>query len=204
MNLQALWEHIGRAAAAMSWLEVAAVLAGVLYVVLAARENVWCWLFGLLNGLLSVALFAQSKLYAESVLYVYYIGAAVYGWYSWRRGGAQASPLHIQRWPWARHLPWILLTAGFSWLLGWTLANYTDAQYPWVDAHTTLFSFLATYLVTRKVLETWWYWIVIDAASVGLYSQRGLFLYALLMAAYVFIALGGWLAWRKHYRQLQN
>lgn len=200
MELQSAWEQIGQAVIAMSWLEATAVLAGLAYVVLAARENIWCWLFGGLNGLLSVILFAQSKLYAESGLYVYYILAAAYGWYSWRAGGPARAALHIRRWSWRRHLRWIVLALALSALLGWALHRYTDAEYPWVDAPTTLFSFLATYLVTRKVLENWWYWIVIDAASVGLYSLRELYLYALLMAAYTVIAVGGWLEWRKHYR----
>ncbi|MDX1666923.1 MAG: nicotinamide riboside transporter PnuC, partial [Saprospiraceae bacterium] len=163
----------------------------------AARENIWCWFFGLLNAVLSIYLFFLAKLYAESVLYFYYVLASVYGWYAWQYERRNQKPLHIITWPWHYHLLTILAGTMLSLLLAWVLWEYTDAQLPIIDAHTTIFSFIATFLVTRKVLENWIYWIVIDAVSVGLYWSRDLYLYALLMFAYTFIAIWGYGQWKK-------
>ncbi len=181
----------------MHWAEIAAVICGVLYVILAARESILCWPFGILNALFSIYLFYLTKLYAESALYFYYVLAGIYGWYAWRYDRRGGDALHVIEWGWKRHVALIGLGLGLSWLLGWGLQAFTDARMPLVDAHTTIFSFLATYLVTRKVLSNWLYWIVIDAVSVWLYAVRELNLYAFLMFGYTAMAVYGYMAWRK-------
>ena len=181
----------------MHWAEVAAVICGLVYVVLVARENIWCWFWGGLNALLSIYLFIEIQLYAESILYVYYFLAAIYGWYAWKYSRRVSDAHAIVEWSWKKHLLLILAGFGLSYLLYLVLSNFTDAQMPLVDAHTTIFSFLATYLVTRKVLSNWLYWIVIDAISVWLYASRGIELYAVLMLVYTVIAILGYFRWKK-------
>lgn len=185
----------------MHWAEVAAVVCGIFYVILAARGNIWCWFWGGLNAVLSIYLFVEIKLYAESVLYFYYLIAALYGWYAWRYVDRVSEKGGITEWSWQRHALYIL--AGFvcSFLLYQVLVRFTDAQMPLVDAHTTVFSFLATYLVTRKILSNWLYWIVIDAISVGLYASREIYLYAILMAVYTIIAYFGYRQWQRRMRR---
>lgn len=181
----------------MHWAEVAAVICGVFYVVLAAKGNIWCWFWGGLNAVLSIYLFVEIKLYAESALYFYYLIAAVYGWYAWKYADRVSEEGGITEWPWRWHLLLILSGFALSFFLYQILVRFTDAQMPLIDAHTTVFSFLATYLVTRKVLSNWLYWIIIDAISVGLYASRGIYLYAILMAVYTIIAYFGYRAWQK-------
>ena len=190
MVLEALW--------AMHRVEVAAVLTGIVYVILAARENIWCWFFGIISAGLSIYLFIISRLYAESVLYFYYVLAGIYGWYAWRKR-SDNNELKISVWPISYHLLALLLGVILSFGLATLLRTYTDAALPLVDSHTTIFSFIATFMVTRKVLENWLYWIVIDAVSVWLYWSRDLYLYAILMLAYSIIAVWGLLAWKKQY-----
>lgn len=201
-----VWESILQAMRQMHWAEIGAVLAGIVYVVLAGRESVWCWLFGIVGSALSIYLFYTSQLYAESALYAYYVVAGVYGWYAWThdRLGARNRQMVITAWPLSRHLIWIGIGVGLSLLLGYGLKTYTNAKFPIIDAHTTIFSLIATYLVTRKVLSNWVYWIVIDAVSAGLYAARDLFLYALLMVAYTGIAVWGYRQWRHHYKQQER
>jgi nicotinamide mononucleotide transporter len=185
----------------MSWstvLEIVGVITGILYLLLAARENIWCWFFGAVSSLLGIILFFQVDLYAEAFLYFYYVIAAVYGWWSWKGGGRKDSyALPIQTWPVVNHVAGTVLVFLSGLLLGYLLELYTPASYPWVDSQTTVFSFWATYLTTRKVLSNWLYWIVIDAVSVGLYSNRGLLLYAVLMLLYTGMAIWGFYEWRQ-------
>lgn len=197
--MQDIWEGLR----AMHWAELGAVLCGIAYIILAAREHIACWFFGILNGGLSVYLFYQSGLLAESVLYLYYVLAGIYGWYAWaytRRPDQDPShQLLVGEWRWTIHL--VLIASGviLSLLVAWFLQAYTQAQMPLIDAHTTVFSFIATYLVTRKILSNWIYWIVIDGVSVWLYASRDLYLYALLMAGYTLLAFWGYWSWRRHY-----
>ncbi len=192
-------EMLLEAAGNLHWAEVGAVLFGIVYIVLAARENIWCWLFGIVGSALSIYLFILSKLYAESILYAYYVLAGFYGWWAWTndRDADREHQMSIITWAPKRHVWTIVLGVLLSLGLAFLLRRYTDAQFPVVDAHTTIFSFIATYLVTRKVLSNWVYWIVIDAVSIGLYAGRGLYLYALLMAVYTVIAIYGYRAWRR-------
>lgn len=193
------WQNMETGLRSMHWAEGAAVLSGIIYVILAAREQIACWFFGIMNGVFSVYLFWISELLAESVLYMYYILAGFYGWHIWLRPGKSkgADKRQVVEWHWTIHLPVVVAGLGLSWLLAWILREYTPAQMPILDAHTTVFSFLATYMVTRKVLSNWVYWIVIDAFSVWLYASRSLFLYAFLMAGYTLLAVWGFWQWKK-------
>ncbi len=181
----------------MHWAELWAVITGVLYILLAARENIWCWLFGIISSGLSIYVFFLSKLYAESILYFYYVIAGFYGWYNWGRKTTQNDVLPIIRWQWKDHLLAVGGGISLSVVLAFFLSNYTDAQMPLIDAHTTVFSFLATYMTTRKVLENWIYWIVIDSVSIGLYWSRDLFLYSLLMLVYTLMAIYAFRHWKQ-------
>jgi nicotinamide mononucleotide transporter len=196
-----LIENIFQAAQQMSWIEVGAVLCGVVYVILAARENIWCWSFGIANALLSMILLFQSKLYAESGIQLYYVAAGIYGWYAWSMGWTKDQHLAIVSWTWAKHIPFLLLGEILALGLGYLLDHFTDGQYPWLDAHLTIFSFVATWLSTRKVLENWMYWILIDTVSIWLSWQRSLYLYALLMTVYSIVAFLGLQMWKKRLRK---
>lgn len=190
-------EQLKEAFLAMHWTEYWGVLTGVIYIILAAKENIWCWLFGIISSLLSIYLFFISKLYAESILYFYYVLAGIYGWYSWTNRNEKGNLLKISTWKWNQHVLVILGGILLSNILAWVLKNYTDAALPLIDAHTTIFSFIATYMTTRKILSTWTYWIVIDLISVGLYWNRGLLLYGVLMIVYTIMAAYAYIEWRK-------
>ena len=189
-------------AAAWQWLatwEALAVLLGIAYLLLAARESLWCWYAAFASTAIFLVLFWQVRLYLESALQVYYLGMAVYGWWQWKRPG-EAGTLAISRFSARAHgaaIGGVLLLSALS---GALLTCYTDAALPYLDAFTTWGAIVTTWMVARKILENWLYWIVIDAASIILYLDRGLTLTAGLFAAYVAIAALGYVAWRRHYR----
>ena len=177
-------------------LEIIAVILGVIYVFLAAKNKVTCWIFGILGSLLSIALFIMyAKLYAEAVLYLFYVFAGIYGWINWNNQKNEAEV--YQRKP---IIHFIIIGVGIIFSLGLyyiLISFFNGAKRPMIDSFTTIFSFIATYLTTKKWIENWIYWIVIDAVSTYLYFSRGLEIYALLMLAYSFIAVYGYLQWRK-------
>ena len=94
-----------------------------------------------------------------------------------------------------------MLIAVATTVSGYLLGAGTDARLPFLDSFTTWSSVLTTYMVARKILENWLYWLVIDAASIYLYLDRELYFTALLFAIYIIIIFFGWFSWLKSYRQ---
>ena len=136
----------------------------------------------------------------ESLLYAFYVGMAVYGWITWKRGEQDDTQLPISVWPLKTHLVAAIVVLLLATATGWYLSNFTEAAYPYVDSMTTYAAIWATFLVARKVLENWWYWLLIDVVSIAIYWARGLELTALLFVAYVILIPIGLLQWLKTYR----
>ena len=187
---------------AMSFWEMTAVIFAMAYLLLAVRENVLCWLFALLSTAIYTVLFWDVSLLMESALNVYYMVMAVYGWHQWTRGGSngdtQIHTLAVRRLSGQQHALVITSIAVLCGVSGFLLGEYSSAAWPYVDSFTTWASVITTFLVARKYLENWLYWIVIDTVSIPLYIDRGLNLTALLFVAYVFIAVIGYFKWRDH------
>ncbi len=211
VNLQEIKILLSEALAAMSWLELLAVLLGLAYVILAAQENIWCWPAALLSTSMYVYLCLEASLFAETGLQLFYVVMAIVGWWSWRRNSrptrtaetaaeANAASLPIIRWPGRTHLLVLAANTAGTLLLGWLLQAYTGAANPYLDAFTTVFSLFTTWMVTQKVLENWLYWVVIDAASIFLYASRDLYLTALLFIIYTIIAVAGYFEWLNRYK----
>ncbi len=193
-------ELILTAATAMSALEVIAVTLGVAYLLLAMRENILCWYAAFISTAIFLFLFWQVNLLMESALQVYYLGMAVYGWWHWRTGQHEEKQLPISSWSARIHCKALGLIAVASLVSGFLLQQFTDAALPYLDSFTTWGSLVTTWMVARKVLENWLYWLVIDSVSIYLYIDRELYLTALLFAAYVVIVIIGYVKWSQRYR----
>ena len=182
-----------------SIIESIAVFFSILYVILAAKESIWCWGAAAISVILYVYICYTAQLYPETGLQVFYLLMAFYGYYQWNKND---STLQIQQWSISKHLLILLIGTILTFLMGFYFTTYTNAAMPLVDSFTTVFSIVATYMVTKKVLGNWLYWIVIDAVSVYLYFSRDLHLTSLLFLAYTFIAIFGYFAWLKRNNEL--
>lgn len=192
-------QAITSAWAVTSQLEIVSVVFGLIYIILAARENIWCWPAAFIGTATAIFLFWDASLLMESALNVYYLLMAIFGWWQWQYGSKQKNELSISSWNLRPHLIVIGLITSLTFFSGYLLASNTTAALPYVDSFTTWGAVITTWMVTRKVLENWLYWIAIDAVCVWLYSERGLYLYALLFAAYTVIAIFGYFNWREKY-----
>ena len=186
----------------MSSIELTAVLLAIGYLIFAIRQNIWCWFCAAVSTAIYVYLFVRAKLYMESLLNVFYFGMAIYGWYVWRKGNVE-DDLPVSVWSGKTHFRAIATIAVLSLIVGYLLAANTDAAYPYVDSATTFAAIWATFLVARKVLENWWYWLVIDVVSVFIYWTRGLEATAVLFILYVALIPIGLIAWTRSYREQQ-
>jgi len=176
--------------------EVLAVVLAVAYLVLAIRQNIWCWAAAAVSTVLYLFIMYQSRLYMESLLQLFYLAMAVYGWYSWRRPQDGNGELRVTTWPLRLHLFAIGSVLVLVYISGDLLARYSDAALPHLDSFTTWGAVVATFMVARKVLENSLYWFVIDAVSIGLYLSRDLFFTAALFGAYLVMIVIGYRSWR--------
>lgn len=189
-------------AQSMSPWEAVAVIFAIAYLFLAVREKILCWLFAFMSTAIYTVLFWDVSLLMESALNVYYMAMAVYGWYQWTGAGHndnnEPHALGVQSMSGLQHVQVITTTAILVVISGYLLSEHSSAAWPYVDSFTTWASVITTYLVTRKYLQNWLYWIVIDMVSVPLYIDRGLNLTALLFIVYTVVAVIGYFSWRRH------
>ena len=184
-----------------SILETVAVIFSLLYVYLAAHQNNLCWLAAVISVSLYIYICFNAKLYAETVLQVFYFLMAIYGFYSWKKNNSQ---LQIGTWPIKKHLFIIFLGTILTFFLGFIFSNFTDAEMPLVDSFTTVFSVFATYMVVKKILSNWLYFIIVDLISTYLYFSRDLHLTSLLFLLYTFIAVAGFIKWNRISTQVND
>jgi nicotinamide mononucleotide transporter len=179
-----------------SWIELTAAVLGVVYLLLAIREYLACWIAAFISSCLYVWVFFHAHLYMESLLSAFYAAMAVYGFWQWRHG-KEGAPLGITRWPIARHAIALLGVIGLAAINAFFLRRYTPALSPFVDSMVTWSSVFATFLVARKVYENWHWWLLIDSVSMCLYYTRHLYATMLLFAAYLVLILIGMREWRR-------
>ncbi len=187
-------------------IEIISVVFGLAYLVLMMRENIWCWIFGILSSLLGIYLFVEAKLYSEAILYFYYVLIGVYGWVKWSKK-KNGETLKVTTWGVKAHALILVIGFALSFLLGYTFNKFSDAEKPFIDSNTSVFSFIASYLEAHKILSSWIFWIAINAVSVWLYFVRGLEVYAGLMVLYFILSFAGYFQWKRSYEEggeLQN
>jgi nicotinamide mononucleotide transporter len=192
-------EALAAVIAAMSPLEVASVAFSLAYLVLAVQQNILCWPAALIGTLLSLVVFVEAKLYPECALQIFYAAMAVYGWRQWqnRKPGEEVSDeLPVSTWPLRRHALAIGGSVLAAVVLGAILSR-TDAAFPYLDSFTSVGAVVTTYMVAKKILENWVYWLVIDGLGVYIYWSRELYLYAGLFVVYLALVVLGFCRWHR-------
>ena len=169
----------------------------IAYLVLAIRQSLACWGAAIGSAGIYTVLMFNAGLYMESLLQLFYIAMAFYGWRHWAAGDDSNAPLPVTDWPLAFHILPLLAIVVLSLTSGYLLENLSTAAFPYVDSFTTWGAIVTTWMVARKVLQNWHYWFVIDSVSVYLYTQRGLYLTALLFVAYLLLIVIGYRAWHR-------
>jgi len=179
-----------------SWIETIAAALAVVYLLLAIRQRISCWVAAFISSCLYVWVLFGARLYMESALNAFYAAMAVYGYWQWQQGRG-GTALAVCRWPLARHAAGFLGVVVLSVVTSYFLRRFTPAAWPFADSMVTWSSVFATYLVARKVYENWHWWLVIDSVSMCLYFTRRLYLTMLLFAFYLVLIVIGMRQWRR-------
>lgn len=191
----------------MDWklfLQLAGIVLGLLYLWLEYRADIRLWIVGLIMPCVHGALYFKSGLYADCSMQLYYILAGLYGWFVWRRNSSRgrAREHRTERMP-IRHTPGRFvpaLVAAYAAAHGaiyFVLVRFTNSTIPFWDALTTALSVVAMWMLSRKLVEQWLVWGVVDAVTVGLYLYKQIPFTAGLYLLYTGLAVAGYLRWRR-------
>src|SRR5918993_375562 len=177
-------------------LEGIAAAFGVLSVYLSTRQHIWSWPTAIVNVALYSIVFYNGRLYGQMGLQAIYLVLSIYGWYQWLHGGAEKTELRV-----SRASPRLLATLAATNLVVWVVLaaalRRTDAALPWLDALLTTTSLVAQWMMTRKILQNWILWIAVDIVYVPMFISQRLYATALLYAAFLVLAVMGFVDWRR-------
>lgn len=179
----------------MATTELVAVALGFAYIVLAIRQHRTCWIAGGASTAIYIAIFMDAGLPLQAALQVGYVAMSVYGWFAWRGGDGRAP--RPRSWHWPRHLVALAAVGAATAVGAPLLAAYAGSDAPVADALGTFASLVATWLLARRIIDTWYWWIVVDTGLAALFASQGLRLTAVLYLAYALLAIAGWRAWRR-------
>lgn len=195
--LTILWNNI-QDTTALEWL---GVLTSIAYVVLAAQSKRSCWYMAFVSSVCYCFLSFQAQLYVDSVLNSFYAIMAIAGWISWNKSGDLLRIAHKKLRFHALIISCALVGGG---LLGWVLSQYTTQRFPYLESISFLLSISATWMITKKIIDNWLYFVVIDTVMVFIYFNRGYALTSVLFILYTLLAINGYLQWKKQLAPLND
>jgi nicotinamide mononucleotide transporter len=180
-----------------SWLEAVAVVFGLLSVWFAKQENILVFPTGIISVLIYVYICFFAKLYADMGINFFYFVMSVYGWYNWSRKDENKkaipiSVLNLKQW-----MLYVAATIVFFVVLYYVLSYYTDSNVPMWDSLTTAIFLTGMWLMAKKKIENWIFWIVADVISIPLYAYKDLILTSFQFLVFLILAIMGYIEWRK-------
>lgn len=194
-----MWQSAISQFSQTSLLEWVGTISGFACVYLAAKQHILNWPVSIISVLSYAILFFEYKLYGDALLQIYFLGAAIYGWYYWiYRREHHKKP--IVKYGQKELALTVLVVVVLSVLLGLFLEHYTDSTVPYMDGFCTAISFVAQFLMTRKVLQNWLLWIIADISYIPLYIYKNLYLTAVLYFLFLILATIGYLDWRRTWK----
>lgn len=189
MRQTTLWEYI-------------AVFFGIASTFLSKLENIWVYPTGIISTAIYIFISFEGSLYAEAGLNVYYTLMSVYGWWLWSsKREADGTQLHISMnngKEWLQTIVFFLIMFG---LLFFILKKYTPSVVPVEDAIASASAYTAMFLMNRKKVESWYWWILTDLISMPLYFMKGYVFTMVQFFVFLLIAIAGLQAWRRKYQQ---
>ena len=212
MILASIVNEIYTYATGMNVLEALGLIFGLLCVYFLIKENILTWPFGILYVLISFVIFWQSQLYGDFLLHIVFLILNIYGWHSWINGKDETKQeLLVSKNSTKESIFQLVLTIAGIILFAQVLIyipNWIDsmepAALPYWDSTTSVLSVTGMWLTTKKKIDNWYYWLAVDILATGIYYHKELYFYSLLYFIYIFLAIAGFIAWRKSMMSKQS
>ncbi len=206
MSLHEIYQHFIEGMKQTGWLEYIAVVSGIISVWFSRKENILVYPTGLINTIFYVYLSFKGSLFGEASVNLYYTIMSIYGWILWAKKDVQHHPVvHIsfsdKRW-WSWQLGFF---ASFYlvifFLLTYLKKDFAPGAIPWADAFASATAFTGMWLMTKKKVESWYWWIATNIASIPLYFVKDYVFTSVYYVILLIMAVFGLLEWRKRARQ---
>jgi nicotinamide mononucleotide transporter len=191
----------------MSYVEFIGTILYLWSVWLIAKRNILTWAVGIVSVLLYMILFYQIRLYSDTIEQIYYLGASVYGWWVWNKSPKDDGQITDVKYSNSRNLIlWVIFTGIISVIFGYFMSQVhlffpmifpEAASFPYLDAITTIMSFSAMWLMAKKKIESWIYWIIVDVIGIWLYFVKDVKFLSLLYLILLIMAVNGLRMWHK-------
>ncbi|MDR0420890.1 MAG: nicotinamide riboside transporter PnuC [Prevotellaceae bacterium] len=179
-------------------LQITGVALGLLYLYFEYKANICLWIVGMIMPVVHGFLYFKQGLYADMGMNVYYILAGIYGWIVWNSHKPESKKTYnIGRTPLRIWLHLVCIFVAVDILITYILIGYTDSNVPYADAFTTSLSIIAMWMLSRKYVEQWLVWLVVDVITCCLYIYKDIPVTASLYALYSCLAVAGYLRWLK-------
>jgi nicotinamide mononucleotide transporter len=181
----------------MSRLEWFAAGLGILNIILIVRRNVWNFPVALVMVAIYGFIFATAKLYSDAGLQLFFFVLNIYGWWAWTRNKQVEGTLIVERLTWDQRWGWLIGVLLVVDVWGHIMQENTNAAYPYWDGAVAMISVAAQILMTRRYLENWHGWIIVNLLSIPLYIVKGLYPTAGLYGVNLVIAIAGLIEWQR-------
>lgn len=181
------------------FLEIIAVFLGIANIILLIRRSIWNYPFGILMVIIYGNIFFEHRLYSDSILQIFFFTIQCYGWWYWLKNKDVTGHVIVRKLKPSQYLAYGALSLAFALSLGFTMSINTDADYPFWDSTIASLSVVAQILLSRRYLENWIVWIVVDALAIGLFFLKGLTPTAVLYCIFFIMATIGYLKWKSAY-----
>ena len=181
------------------FLEATAILFGLISVWFSKKNNIWVYPTGIVSTLIFVYLLYNWNLLGDMLINAYYFSMSIYGWYYWTRksGSIDLNPISkMSQWEFRRALALFVFALCFV-LVVYTLFDKWNNVIAYIDTLTTAIFFVGMWLMARRKIENWLFWIVGDLISIPLYYFKGYSLTSIQYLIFTLVAFAGYYAWKK-------
>jgi len=193
-----------------TWLEAIAVISGIVSVWYSRKENILVYPTGLLNTTIYIYLSTKGHLLGEASVNIYYTIMSLYGWYLWTRIDPHKQTL-ILKITKSNSKDWrhqVLFFLGFYFVIYFSLVllkkEFAPEAIPWADALASASAYTGMWLMAKKKLESWIWWIVTNIASIPLYFIKGYAFTSVQFIILLILAIAGWKSWSDKIKQGQD
>lgn len=181
----------------MEYLEIIATITGIIAVALQAKEKILAWPFAIVSVTLASIIFFDSRLYSDFGLHIIYILLNIFGWIMWSRHPQNQTVTPTLLLSNKGIILSLIVTICGTFLLGYFMSTFTDADLSYFDAFTTSGSLVAQFLLAKKYLQNWLLWILVDLVAIPVYLYKGLYYFSFLFFIYLLICIWGYISWKK-------
>lgn len=186
-----------------NYVELTGSVLGIIYVLLAIKQNIWCWPVGIISVAFYIIIFFIASLYGDMSLQIFYLIMGFYGWYAWYFAKNKTEETTIFRIKtnhlYIMFLCILIMTPAFGFVL-----SFTNDTIPYWDGFTTAMGLAGTWMTARKYLENWLLWIFANAICVGVFYYKELYPTVIYYIIMTVLAYKGYLTWKKEMIPIKN